>query len=76
VCIKLCNKVNIVRKIYFSCRASNRATVPDMRKPETKASAVRLTLDHWVKLRQLMQAYGRVWLEKIIDREHKKLGAK
>jgi hypothetical protein len=43
------------------------------KRPQTKASAIRLTLDHWVKLRHLMQNLGRAWLEKAIDREYKKL---
>jgi hypothetical protein len=46
-------------------------------KPETKVSGVRLGVGHWQKLRELMQINkGRAWLERIIDREHKKLAAK
>jgi len=39
----------------------------------TKAASVRLPLSSWDKLRTLMQTKGRGWLEKAIDREHKKL---
>lgn len=42
-------------------------------KPITKASSVRLTITHWAKLRELMRSFGRVWLERAIDREHAKL---
>jgi hypothetical protein len=43
----------------------------------TKATSVRLPVSYWVKLRALMTAHGgRGWLEKAIDREHKKLNAK
>jgi hypothetical protein len=43
-----------------------------MKKPATETGTIRLTKDHWVKLRELMQLFGRSWLEKSIDREHKK----
>jgi|SRR6185295_4203090 len=43
-----------------------------IREPGTKAASVRLSLEHWAKLRALMQTLGRAWLEKAIDREHKK----
>jgi hypothetical protein len=43
------------------------------KKPPSKSEGLRLTVEHWLKLRQLMQTRGRVWLQKIIDREHKKL---
>lgn len=43
-----------------------------MNKPQTKSECVRLTVAHWEKLRQLMQGYGRAWLERSIDREHTK----
>ena len=47
------------------------------KKPETKASAIRLTLDCFVMLRELMQHYGgRAWLEKAIVREYKKVFGK
>jgi len=46
-------------------------------KQPTKAASIRLTLAHWIKLRELMQHHrGRAWLERIIDREHKKIAAK
>jgi hypothetical protein len=46
-------------------------------KPLTKAASIRLTLAHWGKLRELMtHNHGRVWLERIIDREHKKITSK
>lgn len=46
-------------------------------KIETKASAIRLTSVHFAKLRTLMQFYrSRVWLEKAIDREYKRMEAK
>jgi hypothetical protein len=44
-----------------------------MEKPKSKSEGLRLTITHWVKLRCLIQAKGRCWLEKAIDREHKKL---
>jgi len=44
-----------------------------LKKPPTKAASVRLSLEHWAKLRALMQYFGRSWLERAIDREHKKL---
>lgn len=42
-------------------------------KPKSKSEGLRLTVDHWVRLRELMQAKGRTWLEKIIDREYMKM---
>jgi hypothetical protein len=43
-------------------------------KPETKVGGIRLTLLHWSKLRELMVHHqGRAWLERIIDREHRKV---
>lgn len=44
-----------------------------MIKPLSKSEGLRLTVAHWQKLRELMQSRGRVWLERVIDREHKKL---
>jgi hypothetical protein len=44
-----------------------------MKKPPSKSEGLRLTIPHWVKLRELIQAKGRAWLESIIDREHRKL---
>jgi len=42
-------------------------------KIETKVGGIRLPLTMWVKLRDLMAWHGgRAWLERIIDREHKK----
>jgi len=40
---------------------------------KSTTEGVRLSPDSWVKLRHLMQNLGRVWLEKAIDREYKKL---
>jgi len=45
-------------------------------KRQTKATSIRLSLDHWPKLRALIQAHGGRWLEKFIDREFKKLEGK
>ncbi len=43
-------------------------------KTPTAPGSIRLPLDHWVKLRALMRHHqGRAWLEKVIDREHKKI---
>jgi len=40
----------------------------------SKAQTIRLRASHWAKLRALMQFHGnRKWLEKCIDREHKKV---
>jgi len=46
-----------------------------MKTPNTKSKSegVRLSHEHWPKLRELIQAKGRAWLEKLIDREHKKI---
>lgn len=42
-------------------------------KPQSKTGTIRLSADHFVKLRELMKLnHGRTWLEKVIDREHKK----
>jgi hypothetical protein len=42
-------------------------------KPVTKVGGIRLQLKHWAQLRELMQIHSsRAWLEKIIEREHKK----
>jgi hypothetical protein len=43
-----------------------------MKKPPTKSGSVRLTVEHWKMLRELMQQFGRAWLEKAIEREHRK----
>lgn len=37
----------------------------------TSAATIRLPASYWTKLRELMQAYGRKWLEKAIEREYK-----
>ncbi len=42
---------------------------------KTKVEGIRLPVAHWTKLRALIQAKGRPWLEKLIDRETKKLDA-
>ena len=42
-------------------------------KVKTKSEGLRLPLEQWVQLRELIQANGRAWLEKIIVREHRKL---
>ena len=48
-------------------------TSPNTNDPSL-AQSVRLRLSYWQKLRELMQHYGsRVWLEKAIDRAHKKM---
>ena len=48
-----------------------------MNKPEpSKSEGLRLTIPHWVKLRELIQYRGRTWLQKLIDREHKKISTK
>lgn len=40
----------------------------------SKAQTIRLRESYWAKLRALMQFHGnRKWLEKSIDREHKKI---
>jgi len=46
---------------------------PKQPAPPSKSEGLRLTVDHWIKLRALIQAKGRKWLEKAIDREHKSL---
>jgi len=43
---------------------------------QTRPGSVRLPDSYWVKLRALMQNRGRAWLEKAIDREHKKMEKK
>jgi len=40
---------------------------------KSKSEGLRLSLEHWPKLRELIQSKGRVWLEKLIAREHSKL---
>ena len=42
----------------------------------TKASAIRLPISTFAKLRELMQAHGRIWLERVVIREHRKLEQK
>ena len=42
----------------------------------SKVSGLRLSVESWIKLRALIQAHGGRWLEKLIDREHKKLEVK
>jgi predicted DNA-binding protein len=42
-------------------------------KPLTKSEAIRLTVEHFRRLRQLMQKQGRAWLQRAIDKEHKKV---
>lgn len=44
----------------------------DMQTEKTQAMSVRLPVSVWVKLRQLMQLKGRTWLEKAVQREHRK----
>lgn len=40
----------------------------------SKVQTIRLRLSYWAKLRALMQFHGnRKWLERAIDREHKKI---
>lgn len=42
-------------------------------KPITKVGGIRLELQHWDKLRDLMTHHrGRNWLVKIIEREYKR----
>jgi len=43
-----------------------------MQTEKTQSMSVRLPLSVWVKLRQLMQLKGRTWLEKAVQREHRK----
>jgi hypothetical protein len=45
----------------------------DKKTDPTSAASIRLPESYWRKLRELMQAHGRKWLEKAIDREHKRL---
>ena len=40
---------------------------------KSKSEGLRLSHEHWPMLRQLIQIKGRVWLEKLIAREHKKI---
>lgn len=47
----------------------NKADANDFSRPGT----VRLYDSYWRKLRAVMQAQGRRWLEKAIDREYKKI---
>lgn len=47
----------------------NKADQTDFSRP----GSVRLYDSHWRKLRAVMQAKGRRWLEKAIDREYKKI---
>lgn len=72
------SKLRVFAKVeYFGKNHSGEQKLsPQNSEPPTKSEGLRLTLDHWTKLRILMQARGRVWIETVIDREHKKLGAK
>ncbi len=45
-------------------------------KPKSKSEGLRLTVDHWTRLRALIQGKGRVWLEKLIDREYNKMAGR
>ena len=42
-------------------------------KPKTSSHGVRLRDDVWPLLRQVMRYHGRAWLERFIEREHRKL---
>ena len=50
-------------------------TPPTIKAPPTKVEGIRLRPDMWPKFRKVMQSRGRLWLEKIIEREHAKLPA-
>jgi len=43
-----------------------------MQTEKTQSMSVRLPMSVWAKLRQLMQLKGRAWLEKAVQREHRK----
>lgn len=43
-----------------------------MQTEKTQSMSVRLPISVWAKLRQLMQLKGRAWLEKAVQREHRK----
>lgn len=44
-----------------------------MNKPLTKSEGVRLPVDTWPKLRELIQAKGRKWLVAVIERAHQRM---
>ena len=48
------------------------------KKPPTKAGSIRLPLDSWAQFRVVLntKGKGRVWLMRLIEREHKKIVAK
>lgn len=44
------------------------------RRPESRPGSIRLSVEHWRKLRVLMQRHGnRAWLERAIDAEYARL---
>ena len=43
------------------------------KQPVAKVEGIRLPPHLWPMFRQVLRAKGRMWLEKLIDREHKKL---
>jgi hypothetical protein len=57
---------------YISCMCHALGYDAGMQTEKTQAMSVRLPVSVWVKLRQLMQLKGRAWLEKAVQREHRK----
>ena len=67
----MCNKF---MKIFSLFSPWHCGTMCCMNKDPSKPQSIRLPASYWIKLRELMQHQGRAWLEKSIDREHKKMG--
>ncbi len=61
-------------KIFFLLSVTGAYMLMPMDKKidPTSAASIRLPGSYWSKLRELMQTYGRKWLEKAIDREYSK----
>jgi len=70
--MRVSHKASPTRKKYISCMCHALGYDAVMQTEKTQAMSVRLPFSVWVKLRQLMQLKGRAWLEKAVQREHRK----
>ena len=68
-----CHKSMTGAKIFFLPRVTRHDKFADMIKPLTKSEGVRLPVDTWPKLRELIQAKGRKWLVSVIERAHQRM---
>ena len=68
------NKYFAKNKNNFVENSQNQCHTIGMKKPNTKSKSegLRLSHEHWPMLRALIQARGRTWLEKWIERTYKK----